>query len=97
MKAFGVYSSFKAAVNVLTRTAAKELGPKGIRVNSVSPGLTPTDMTSGLPQAAKDGTIQQTPLGRLGTPEEVAHVVAFLAGPQSSWVTAQIIEVAGGV
>ncbi len=83
-------------MDILTRTAAKELGPKGIRVNSVSPGLIPTDMSSVIPAEVREVIKNQTPLGRLGTTEEVAQVVAYLAGPQSSWVTAQVIEVAGG-
>ncbi len=83
-------------MDILTRTAAKELGPKGIRVNSVSPGLIPTDMSNVIPAEVREVIKNQTPLGRLGTTEEVAQVVAYLAGPQSSWVTAQVIEVAGG-
>ncbi len=83
-------------MDILTKTAAKELGPKGIRVNSVSPGVIPTDMSGVMSPEAKEQVRQQTPLGRLGTTEEVARVVAYLASPQSSWVTAQIIEVSGG-
>jgi 3-oxoacyl-[acyl-carrier protein] reductase len=92
-----VYSATKAAVDVLTKTAAKELGPKGIRVNAIGPGIIPTDMTSQMSPEAKKGVTAQTPLGRLGTPEEVANTVAFLAGPQASWVNGQIIELAGGM
>ncbi len=92
-----MYSSLKAAVDVLTRTAAKELGSKGIRVNSVLPGDIPTTtMPAAILSLKAKEKMKQTPLGRLGTPEEVAHVVAYLAGPQSSWVNGQNIEITGG-
>jgi 3-oxoacyl-[acyl-carrier protein] reductase len=82
---------------VLTKTAAKELGPRGIRVNSVAPGVIETDMADTLPTEFKASAKAQTPLEhRFGTAEEVAHTVAFLASPQASWVTAQNIELAGG-
>ncbi len=96
-QSFSTYGGLKAALNVLTKTAAKELGPKGIRVNAVSPGYIPTDMNLVFPQEIKEMVKKITPLGRVGTTEEVAHVVAFLAGPQASWVNGQIIDVAGGI
>ena len=98
MQRSGAYAATKAAVDVLTRTAAKELGPRGIRVNSVAPGVIETDMAGTLPAEFKAMVKAQTPLEhRFGTAEEVAHTVAFLASPQASWVTAQTIELAGGM
>jgi 3-oxoacyl-[acyl-carrier protein] reductase len=84
-------------VEVLTRTVAKELGAKGIRVNAIAPGIIPTDMANTIPRELIQGITDQTPLGRVGTPEEVANTVAFLAGPQASWVNGQVIEIAGGI
>jgi 3-oxoacyl-[acyl-carrier protein] reductase len=97
-----VYGASKAALQILSVAAAKELGPKGIRVNSVAPALIPTDMPRGAFQAGYDQleaqAKQMTPLEhRVGTVEEVANVVAFLAGPEASWVTAQTIDLAGGL
>lgn len=95
---FGAYAATKAAIDLLTKTAAKEVGAKGIRVNGVSPGVIETDMSSALGDQGKAAIEAQTPLEkRLGQPEEVAHVVAFLASPQASWVTGQSPELAGGV
>jgi 3-oxoacyl-[acyl-carrier protein] reductase len=85
-------------VELLTKTAAKELGAQGIRVNSVAPGVIETDMSDTMGDQAKAAVKARNPLeSRLGTPEEVAHAVAFLASPQASWVTGQNIELAGGV
>ncbi len=98
MQNLGAYAATKAAVDVLTKTAAKELGARGIRVNSVAPGVTVTDMADTLGDQTNAAIKAQTPLGnRLGQPEEVAHVVAFLASPQASWVTGQNPELAGGL
>jgi 3-oxoacyl-[acyl-carrier protein] reductase len=95
---FGAYAATKAAVDIISKTAARELGPRGIRVNVVSPGVIPTDMAKTLPDEAIAQFKQQTPLeNRLGTPDEVADTVAYLASPQASWVTAQIIELGGGI
>jgi 3-oxoacyl-[acyl-carrier protein] reductase len=94
----GIYAASKAAVIMLTQSAAAELGPRGIRVNAVAPGLVETDLIAGLPEAILTHAKGQTPLERrLGTPEEIGKAVLFLATPQASWVTSQIIELAGGM
>ena len=76
MPGAAAYSGAKAAVERLTSALAVELGPHGIRLNSVAPGLTETDMSAGIPQEMLDGMIAQTPLGRLGRPEDIAKAVA---------------------
>ncbi|WP_291865042.1 SDR family oxidoreductase [Bradyrhizobium sp.] len=97
-----VYFATKAAVRSLARTFAAELAPKGIRVNAVSPGLVPTPFIGkmGLPKEALDGFAQlymgATPLGRLGTPEEIAPAVVFLASDEARYITAHDLLVDGG-
>jgi 3-oxoacyl-[acyl-carrier protein] reductase len=96
-----VYSATKAAVDAVTRSLAKELGPRGIRVNSVNPGMIETEGTTAANITAHDGefrklTEAQTPLGRIGQPQDVAPVVAFLASSDSGWVTGEEIRVGGG-
>ncbi len=92
-----VYSASKAALIGLTKTLAKEYASRGITVNAVAPGFIATDMTSGLPQEAKDGIIAQTPAGRMGTSEEVAAAVVYLASDEAAYVTGQVIRVNGGM
>lgn len=96
---FSVHSSVRAALDHLTRLLAAELGPRGIRVNAVNPGLTETDMAAGLlaDPATRKGTEAQTPLGRIGKPEDVAPVVLFLASPEAGWVTGQVVQASGGL
>jgi 3-oxoacyl-[acyl-carrier protein] reductase len=94
---YTVYTASKAAVVSMTLSLSKELGPRGIRVNCVSPGLTRTDMTRDLPPELFDKLRSLTPLGRLGTPEDVAKVIAFFASPDSGWVTGRTIETEGGI
>jgi 3-oxoacyl-[acyl-carrier protein] reductase len=94
-----VYSATKGAVDTITRTLAVELGPRNIRVNSVSPGFTKTEGTVDID---KDGQFEAhvksiTPLGRIGYPDDIADVVAFVASEDSRWITGQVIPVAGGV
>ncbi|MEL6890728.1 MAG: glucose 1-dehydrogenase [Actinomycetota bacterium] len=97
----GPYGVAKAGVNSLTRTMAAELAPRGIRVNAVSPGPVPTEVfreffdakEEDLPGLAKEWGV---PLGRLGTPEDVANAIVFLASPAASWITGQILTVNGG-
>ena len=92
------YCVSKAGVEMLARNAADELGGAGIRVNAVRPGLVPTDLAAGLVNnpAANADYLDQMPLRRLGTPEDIANIVRFLIGPESSWVTGQVIASDGG-
>lgn len=92
------YSMSKAAINVLTRLLAVDLGPRRICVNSVSPGVTATDMSRGLlaDTAVAQATARANAIPRIGQPDDIADVVAFLAGPDSRWITGQVIEVSGG-
>ncbi len=92
-----VYSASKAALLGLTKTLAREYASRGITVNAVSPGFIATDMTSGLPEEAKAAIVAQTPLGRIGTPEEVAAAVVFLASDEASYITGQVLRVNGGM
>jgi NAD(P)-dependent dehydrogenase (short-subunit alcohol dehydrogenase family) len=94
----GAYAVAKAGVEMLVRNAADELGAYGIRVNGVRPGLVPTDASGALNdhQGTRQDYLDQMPLGRTGTVEDVAALVAFLAGPGSTWITGQLIGVDGG-
>lgn len=92
-----VYSSTKGAVNSMTATMAKELAPYGIRVNAVAPGFIATDMISELPEDKKEEYLKDIPLKRFGTAEEVADMVAMLAGPACSYMTGQVIVLDGGL
>ncbi len=93
-----VYSSTKAALDTLTRVWAQELGERKITVNGVAPGTTLTDMlNAGLPEEVKQVYIKKTALGRLGDPEDIAAVVAFLASDDGRWVTGHTIAADGGI
>jgi NAD(P)-dependent dehydrogenase (short-subunit alcohol dehydrogenase family) len=83
---------------MLIRCVADELGPLGIRANAVRPGLVPTELAAPLAndKAVVDDYLGQMPLGRLGTPEDVAEAVRYLAGPESAWVTGQMFAIDGG-
>ncbi len=90
------YSASKAGVIGITKSVAKELGSRNIMVNAVAPGYIMTEMTKVLPQETKDFFVKMIPLKRGGQPQDVANVVAFLAGPDSDYVTGQVINVCGG-
>ncbi|MBQ6623864.1 MAG: 3-oxoacyl-ACP reductase FabG [Mogibacterium sp.] len=91
------YSASKAGVIGLTKALAKEVGPSGIRVNCVSPGLIDTDMNKTVDESAIEEIAYETPLGRVGNPDEVAKVMEFLASDDASFITGQIIPVNGGL
>lgn len=91
------YAAAKAGVAGLTRALARELGSRQITVNCIAPGFIATDMTDTLPEAQRTALLQQIPLGRLGTAEEVAHAVAFLASPQAGYITGAELHVNGGM
>ena len=91
------YAASKAGIIGFTKSVAKEYGAKGVTVNAVAPGFIQTAMTDELPDTVKDAYIKQIPLGRFGTPEDVAGVVSFLASEKASYVTGQVLEVTGGM
>ena len=90
------YSAAKAAVIGFTKALAKELGPSGIRVNCVAPGVIATEMNAALDGETLDALREETPLGTIGTPEEAARAILWLAGDGASFVTGQVIGVNGG-
>jgi len=94
-----VYSAAKAAVDSMTRTLGAELGPRKIRVNSVLPGPVETEGTANMKnfEQFRDMMLPRTPLGRVGTPGDIASVVAFLASDDAAWITGQMIQTAGGL
>ena len=91
------YTASKAALGGMTRTLAKELGARNITVNCVEPGFIATDMTDNLPEDLKSAATATIPLGRFGTPAEVADLVAFLASTQAAYITGETIAINGGL
>jgi 3-oxoacyl-[acyl-carrier protein] reductase len=94
-----VYAGSNGAVNTITRVLAKELGPKKIRVNAVNPGVTVTEgyKSAGFESSSfEDQAVKNTPLGRVGHPDDIAGIVTFLASEDARWVTGSLIEAAGG-
>ena len=98
-RARSVYSATKAAVDAVTKSLAKELGPRKIRVNAINPGMIETEGVHAAGFIGSDFQKQaeaQTPLGRIGQPQDIATVAAFLASPDSGWITGETLLVAGG-
>ncbi len=91
------YSASKAGVIALTRSTAKELASRNIRANAVAPGFIETRMTDALPPEVRQQMLQAIPLGRFGTPQDVANVVLFLAGEESAFITGQVVNICGGM
>jgi len=91
------YAASKAGLIGLTKSVARELASRGILVNAVAPGYIATDMTSELPDGARESLLGQIALGRLGEPEDIASVVRFLAGPGAAYITGQVLVVDGGM
>ncbi len=91
------YSASKAGIIGLTKTAAKEYASRNVTVNAVAPGFITTAMTDALPETVRQEMLKAIPMNRFGTIEDVAHAVAFLASPESAYVTGQVIHVNGGM
>lgn len=91
------YVATKAGIIGLTKTAARELAPRGVTVNAVAPGFIETDMTAALPEKARTAMLATIPLNRPGQPEDVADAVAFLASDKASYLTGQVLHVSGGM
>lgn len=96
-RGLSVYSATKAALDGLTRALARELGSRGITVNSVAPGYLRTEMSHGLDEDQLQQIVRRTPAGRLGDPADIARVVQFLTDPVNSYLTGQVIVVDGGL
>jgi 3-oxoacyl-[acyl-carrier protein] reductase len=91
------YAASKAGIIGLTKSIARDLASRNITVNAVAPGFIATDMTDAMTDAAKEATLQQIPLKRIGTPKDIAEMVAFLASSKASYITGQVISVDGGM
>jgi len=91
-----VYAATKAGLEGFARSLARELGPRGIRVNAVAPGFLETDLSSSLSEANRVRNVRRTPLGRLGMPADVVGAIEFLTGPRSAFITGQVVTVDGG-
>jgi 3-oxoacyl-[acyl-carrier protein] reductase len=91
------YAAAKFGVIGFTKTWSRELGPKGVRVNAVAPGFIETPMVAAVPEKVLETMRAEVPLRRLGRPEEIANVYAFLASDEASYINGAVIEVAGGL
>lgn len=91
------YAASKAGLIALTKSVAQELASRGVLANAVAPGFIETDMTASLPDEVRESMLASVPLGRIGTPEDVARVVRFLVGPAASYMTGQVVVVDGGM
>jgi 3-oxoacyl-[acyl-carrier protein] reductase len=91
------YAAAKAGMIGFSKSLAREVGSRGITVNVVAPGFIVTDMTEALGEAQKAALLGQVPLGRLGSPEDIAHAVAFLASPEAAYITGETLHVNGGM
>jgi len=96
-RGLAVYSATKAALDGFTRAMARELGSRGITVNSVAPGYLRTEMSHGLDEQQLEQIVRRTPAGRLGEPEDIARAVQFLTDPANSYLTGQVLVVDGGL
>ena len=91
------YAASKAGVIALTKSAARELASRNIRVNAVAPGFIETKMTAALPEAVREKMLAAIPMARFGLPDDVANVVLFLASPASAYMTGQVLSISGGM
>jgi len=91
------YAAAKAGMIGFSKSLAREVGSRGITVNVVAPGFIVTDMTDALGDTAREALLGQVPLGRLGSPDDIAHAVAFLASPQANYITGETLHVNGGM
>ncbi len=91
------YAASKAGIIGMTKSLAKEIGPRGVRVNAVAPGFIETQMTRDLPPDMREAVVDRTALRRLGTPEEVASLVCYLASDEASYITGEVVVVSGGL
>lgn len=96
-RGLAVYSATKAAVDGMTRALSRELGSRGIVVNSIAPGYLRTEMSHGLDEAQLGQIVRRTPAGRLGEPADIARVAQFLTAPENDYLTGQVIVVDGGL
>jgi 3-oxoacyl-[acyl-carrier protein] reductase len=94
---YSIYAGSKAAIEQFTRSLSRELGPRGVTVNAVVPGLTDTDMIGDYPPAVRESVARNTTLGRLGRPQDIADVVAFVASDDARWITGQLLVANGGL
>jgi len=91
------YAASKAALIGFTKSIAKELAPRGITVNAIAPGFIETDMTAALDDKVREGILGNVPLGRFGSPDDIAHAAVFLAMEPSGYITGQVLTVDGGM